>query len=181
MFDDINLVYLLSSSKPIEIARNLNDQQIRSILPSLIWLGLQQSPKNHRLTISAQLLQIVSRFHDMDSIIELFEVDFHALNLEVKRLQRIKQKILGGGQQNSNVLINQEIIAFEQTTARDRCRIVAQVLSDDYEKDQQLIASKIFIFLSFHNQNDHINKNNRWEFCSVDIVTHTVSWLIALL
>jgi len=161
MFDDINLVYLLSSSKPIEIARNLNDQQIRSILPSLIWLGLQQSPKNHRLTISAQLLQIVSRFHDMDSIIELFEVDFHSLNLELKRLQRIKQKILGGGQQNSNVLINQEIIAFEQTTARDRCRIVAQVLSDDYEKDQQLITSKIFIFLSFRNQNDYINKNNR--------------------
>jgi hypothetical protein len=144
MFDDINLVYLLSSSKPIDIACKLNDQQIRSILPSLIWLGLQQCPKNHRLTISAQLLQIVSRFHDMDSIIELFEIDFQSLNTEIKRLQRIKQKVLeGGGQQNSNVLINQEIIAFEQATARDRCRIVAQILSDDYEKDQQLITSKI--------------------------------------
>ncbi|CAF0763251.1 unnamed protein product [Adineta steineri] len=134
-------LYLLSSSKPIEIARNLNDQQIRSILPSMIWLGLQQCPKNHRLTISAQLLQIVSRFHDMDSIIELFEVDFHSLNIEIKRLQKIKQKLLGDGQQNSNALINQEIIAFEQATARDRCRIVAQILFDDYEKDEQLLTN----------------------------------------
>lgn len=93
MFDDINLIYLLSSTNPNEISQKLNDQQIRSILPALIWLGLQQCPKNHRLTISAQLLQIVSRFHDMDTIIELFEIDFHALNLEVKRLQRIKQKV----------------------------------------------------------------------------------------
>jgi hypothetical protein len=145
MFDDINLVYLLSSSKPIDIACKLNDQQIRSILPSLIWLGLQQCPKNHRLTISAQLLQIVSRFHDMDSIIELFEIDFHLLNIEIKRLQRIKEKVGGGGgQQTSNVLINQEIIAFEQATARDRCRIVAQILFDDYDKDQQLLTSKIY-------------------------------------
>ncbi|CAF3462153.1 unnamed protein product [Rotaria socialis] len=141
MFDDINLVQLLSSSKPIEIARNLTDEQIRLILPSLLWLGLQQCPKNHRLTISAQLLQIVSRFHDMDSIIELFEIDFHSLNIEIKRLQRIKQKVLEGGQQNSNVLINQEIITFEQTTARDRCRIVAQILFDNYDKDQQLLTS----------------------------------------
>jgi hypothetical protein len=147
MFDDINLVYLLSSSKPSDIVNKLNDQQIRSILPSLIWLGLQQCPKNHRLTISAQLLQIVSRFHDMDSIIELFEIDFHTLNIEIKRLQRIKQKVLeGGGPQNSNVLINQEIIAFEQATARDKCRIVAQILFDDYEKDQQLITSKISFY-----------------------------------
>ena len=146
MFDDINLIHLLTSSKPIEIARNLTDQQIRSILPSLIWLGLQQCPKNHRLAISAELLQIVSRFHDMDSIIELFEIDFHSLNLEIKRLQKIKQKVLGEGQQNSNVLINQEIIAFEQATARDRCRIVAQILFDDYEKDQQLITSKIHVY-----------------------------------
>jgi hypothetical protein len=143
MFDDINLIHLLSSSKPIDIARKLNDQQIRSILPSLMWIGLQQCPKNHRLTISAEVLQIISRFHDMDSIIELFEIDFHSLNLEIKRLQRIKQKILGGGQQNSNVLINQEIIAFEQATARDRCRIVAQILFDDHDKDLQLITSKI--------------------------------------
>jgi hypothetical protein len=156
MFDDINLVHLLSSSKPIDIARNLNDQQIRSILPSLIWLGLQQCPKNHRLTISAQLLQIVSRFHDMDSIIELFEIDFHSLNLEIKRLQKLKQKVSGGGQQNSNVLINQEIIAYEQATARDKCRIVAQILFDDHEKDLQLITSKIlfckknFFFLKFY-------------------------------
>ncbi|UJR31011.1 hypothetical protein I4U23_018522 [Adineta vaga] len=134
-------LYLLSSTKPIEIARKLSDQQIRSILPSLLWLGLQQCPKNHRLTISAQLLQIVSRFHDMDTIIELFEIDFHALNLEIKRLQKIKQKILEGGQQNSNALINQEIIAFEQATARDRCRIVAQILFDDNEKDQQLLIN----------------------------------------
>jgi len=149
MFDDINLVHLLSSSKPIEIAQYLNEQQIRSILPSLIWLGLQQCPKNHRLIISGQLLQIVSRFHDMDSIIELFEIDFHSLNIEIKRLQRIKQKLHGGGQQNSNVLINQEIIAFEQATARDRCRIVSQILFDDYEKDLQLITSKFFSFFLF--------------------------------
>ncbi|CAF0784454.1 unnamed protein product [Rotaria sordida] len=141
MFDDINLVRLLSSSKPIDIANNLTDEQIRLILPSLIWLGLQQCPKNHRLTISAQLLQIISRFHDMDSIIELFEIDFHTLNTEIKRLQKIKQKIVEGGQQNSNVLINQEIITFEQTTARDRCRIVAQILFDNYDKDQQLITN----------------------------------------
>lgn len=147
MFDDINLVHLLSSSKPIDTVRNLNDQQIRSILPSLIWLGLQQCPKNHRLIISAELLQIVSRFHDMDSIIELFEIDFHSLNIEIKRLQKLKQKVVGGGQQNSNVLINQDIIAFEQLTARDRCRIVAQILFDDYEKDLQLITSKYFSLL----------------------------------
>ena len=142
MFDDIRLVQLLSSAKPIDLAQELNDQQIRSILPALIWIGLQQCPKNHRLIISAEVLQIVSRFHDMDSMIELFEIDFHSLNLEIKRLQRIKQKVLGGGQQNSNVLINQEIIAFEQATARDRCRIVAQILFDDYDKDLQLITSK---------------------------------------
>lgn len=142
MFDDINLVHLLSSPKPIEVAQNLNEQQIRAILPSLTWIGLQQCPKNHRLTVSAEVLQIVSRFHEMDSIIELFEIDFHALNVEVKRLQRIKQKVLGGGQQNSNVLLNQEIIAFEQATAKDRCRIVAQVVFDDDEKDLQLITSK---------------------------------------
>ena len=142
MFDDINLVHLLSTSKPLDLVRNLNDQQIRSILPSLIWIGLQQCPKNHRLIISAEILQIVSHFHEMDSIIELFQIDFHSLNLEIKRLQRIKQKVLGGGQQNSNVLINQEIIAFEQAIARDRCRIVAQILFDDYEKDLQLITSK---------------------------------------
>lgn len=142
MFDDINLVKLLNSSKPIDIARNLTDEQIRLILPSLIWLGLQQCPKNHRLTISAQLLQIVSRFHDMDSIIELFETDFHSLCAEIKRLQRIKQKVVEGGQQNSNALIMQEIITFEQTTARDRSRIVAQILFDNYDKDQQLITSK---------------------------------------
>lgn len=143
MLDDINLVHLLSSSKPIDLARNLTDQQIRSILPSLLWLGLQQCPKNHRLTISAELLQIVSRFHDMDSIIELFEIDFHTLNLEIKRLQKIKQKTIGAGQQNSNILIDQDIIAFEQSNTKDRCRIVAQILFDDYEKDVQLIKSKI--------------------------------------
>lgn len=142
MFDDINLVYLLSSPEPIDIARKLSDQQIRALLPSVIWLGLQQCPKNHRLAISAQLLQIVSRFHDMDSIIELFEVDFDALNTEIKRLQRIKQKVAGGGQQNSNALLNQEIIALEQATATDRCRIVAQVLFDADEKDQQLVLSR---------------------------------------
>ena len=145
MFDDINLVHILSSSKPIEIAHNLSDEQIRSILPSLVWLGLQQCPKNHRLTISAQLLQIVSRFHDMDSVIELLEIDFHSLNIEIKRLQRIKEKVAEGVQQNSNVLLNQEIITFEQATARDRCRIVAQTLFDNYEKDQQLITSEIFL------------------------------------
>lgn len=141
MFDDINLVHLLSSANPLEIARHLHDDQIRALLPALLWLGLQQCPKNHRLVISAELLQIVSRFHDMDSIIELFEVDFHSLSIEIKRLQRIKQKLAGEGQQNSHVLINQEIIAFEQATARDRCRIVAQILFDDYDKDHQIISS----------------------------------------
>ncbi|CAF1650199.1 unnamed protein product, partial [Adineta ricciae] len=141
--------YLLSSTNPNEIAQKLNDQQIRSILPSLTWLGLQQCPKNHRLTTSAQILQIVSRFHDMDTIIELFEIDFHALNLEVKRLQKIKQKVSEGGQQNSNALINQEIIAFEQATVRDRCRIVAQILFDDHEKDQQLLTSLL-------NESNHV-------------------------
>jgi hypothetical protein len=131
MFDDIKLVQLLSSSKPLDFARQLNDEQIRALLPSLLWLGLQQCPKNHRLVISAELLQIVSRFHDMDSIIELFEVDFHSLNVEVKRLQRIKQKVAGDGQQNSDVILRQEITNFDQTSARDRCRIVAQILFDD--------------------------------------------------
>ena len=147
MLDDKNLVSLLSSAQPLDIAQKLTDRQIRSLLPSLIWLGLQQCPKNHRLLISAELLQIASRFHDADSIIELFEVDFHALNIEIKRLQRIKEKLAGHGQQNSNVLINQEIIAFEQANARDRCRIVAQILFDDYEKDQQLISSKLPLFV----------------------------------
>lgn len=141
MFDNINLAHLLSSSKPLDIARTLNDEQIRSILPALLWLGLQQCPKNHRLVISAELLQIASRFHDMDSMIELLEVDFHGLSLEIKRLQRIKQKLAGEGQRNSQALINQEIIGFEQLSARDRCRVVAQVLFDDSEKESNPIVS----------------------------------------
>jgi hypothetical protein len=142
MFDDINLVHLLSSSKPLDIVRYLHDEQIRSLLPALLWLGLQQCPKNHRLVISAELLQIVSRFHDMDFIIELFEIDFHALSIEIKRLQKIKQKVAGDGQKTSDILINQDIIGFEQATGKDRCRIVAQVLFDDHDKDQQLLSSK---------------------------------------
>lgn len=152
MFDNINLVHLLSSSKPHDIARHLHDDQIRSILPALLWLGLQQCPKNHRLVVSAELLQIVSRFHDMDSIIELFEVDFHSLNAEIKRLQRIKQKLASDGQQSSEVGINQDIIAFEQLSARDRCRVVAQVLFDDFEKEpkQLVLSRKTFVeFIEF--------------------------------
>ena len=141
MFDDINLVHLLSSSKPIEIAENLSDEQIRSILPALIWIGFQQCPKNHRLTISAEILQIVSRFHDMDSILDLFEIDFDKLNVEIKHLQRIKQKVSGSAQRNSPAMINQEILGFEQASARDRCRIVAQILFDDIDKDLQLIVN----------------------------------------
>lgn len=141
MSDYDKLVRLLSSSKPIEIAQNLSDEQIRSILPALIWIGFQQCPKNHRLTISAEILQIVSRFHDMDSILDLFEIDFHDLTIEIKRLQRIKQKVSGGGQQNSHAVINQEILGFEQASARDRCRIVAQILFDDIDKDLQLITN----------------------------------------
>ena len=142
MFDNLNLVHLLSSSKPIDLARNLSDEQIRLLLPALIWIGLQQCPRNHRLSISADILEIVSRFHEMDSIIELFQVDFHQLNLHIKRLQKIKEKItVGGNQQNSQVVLQQEIIAFEQTSAKDRCRIVAQILFDNYEGDFSLVTS----------------------------------------
>lgn len=142
IFDDRNLVHLLSSANPLDVARQLQDEQIRSVLPSLLWLALQQCPKNHRLVISAQLLQIVSRFHDMDSIIELFEIDFHSLSLEIKRLQRIQHKSAGEGQTNSHVLINQEIVAFEQTSGKDRCRLVGQVLFDDNEHNHSLICSE---------------------------------------
>lgn len=142
MFDNLNLVHLLSSSKPIDLARTLTDEQIRLLLPALLWIGLQQCPRNHRLSISAEILEIVSRFHEMDSIIELFQVDFQELNIHIKRLQKIKEKLAGGGnQQNSQVVLQQEIIAFEQTSGKDRCRIVAQILFDTYEEDFSLIKS----------------------------------------
>lgn len=154
MFDDINLVHLLSSAKPIDLARKLTEEQIRLILPALIWLGLQQCPKNHRLTISADILEIVSRFHEMDSIIELFQVDFQHLNRQIKNLQKIREKIPGGNQPNSQVLLQQEIIAFEQTSAKDQCRIVAQILFDNYDEDFSLITSSFIslsLFVSFNS------------------------------
>lgn len=142
MFDR-NLVDLLTTSKPVEVASCLNDEQIRSILPSLLWLGLQQSPKTHRLPVSAELLRVVSRFHDVETIIELFRIDFPNLNLEIERLQRIKEKSLGDGQTTNNAIIHQEIVGFEQSSPRDRSRLIAQVLLDPLQNDVPLVLSKL--------------------------------------
>ncbi|CAH1986857.1 unnamed protein product [Acanthoscelides obtectus] len=95
-----------------------SDEEIRPILPCLVRMGLISPLDTSKkcMNMKIKILTIVSGMETVNSIVALLSIDFHKLEIEVKKEQQLRQKgntlqsdsILMGNLSNTNMALEYE-------------------------------------------------------------------------
>jgi len=124
-------VFSAISSVDVSTILSLTDAELRPILACLVRMSLiaplDQSPAC--LQARTSVLQVLSRIELVNSIVALLSIDFHALEIDVKKEQQLRQKVDGGGE---SVLISgltsSPALEFERSDATRKLRLVLSEL-----------------------------------------------------
>ncbi|KAK9504230.1 hypothetical protein O3M35_010608 [Rhynocoris fuscipes] len=131
-----------------------NSKDIRPILPCLVRMSLI-SPVDTNKTCSdsrKDILTVLSGIEMVNSIVALLSIDFHALEIEVKREQQLRQK--GGTTQSDGLLVqsihNGLAMEFERSDPTRRLRLVLSeilFISSQIQEEQQQQRSLLDTFV----------------------------------
>ncbi|CAH1791964.1 unnamed protein product [Owenia fusiformis] len=137
------------------------DVEIRPVLPCLVRMSLCATlDTSERWTEERKrILQILSGQEVVNSLVDLLSVDFHVLDIDVKKEQQLRTKI--GGQQTDSVLISQLqhglALEFERSSAARKLRLFLSELlfimgqmrestrTEFYHKSSELFESEAYL------------------------------------
>ncbi|KAF6206701.1 hypothetical protein GE061_017937 [Apolygus lucorum] len=132
--------------RTLDIAKlmTFSTQELRPILPCLVRMSLI-SPMDTTKTCSEnrrEILKVLSGIEMVNSIVALLSIDFHALELEVKKEQQLRQK---AGSAHSDGLLVQSVqnglaMEFERSDPTRRLRLVLSeilFISSQIQEEQQ--------------------------------------------
>lgn len=119
--------------------------EIRPILPCLVRMSLLSPLDNTKSSIEMrkQILSLLVSLEEVNSIVSLLQVDYHELELEVRKEQQLRQKIGNSGQDSAQFhgLQNGVALGFERADVTRKVRIVLSELfyiqSQIIEQNQQ--------------------------------------------
>ncbi|BES96047.1 integrator complex subunit [Nesidiocoris tenuis] len=129
-------------------------QELRPVLPCLVRMSLI-SPIDTTKTCSENrkdILKVLSGIEMVNSIVALLSIDFHALEIEVKKEQQLRQK---AGSAHSDGLLVQSVqnglaMEFERSDPTRRLRLVLSeilFISSQIQEDQQQQRSVLDTFV----------------------------------
>lgn len=106
--------------------------EIRPILPCLVRMSLLSPLDNTKSSIEMrkQILSLLVSLEEVNSIVSLLQVDYHELELEVRKEQQLRQKIGNSGQDSAQFhgLQNGVALGFERADVTRKVRIVLSEL-----------------------------------------------------
>ncbi|XP_060533050.1 integrator complex subunit 2-like isoform X2 [Cylas formicarius] len=135
-----------------------SEQDIRPVLPCLVRMGLISPLDTSRkcTSMKVNILTIVSGMELVNSIVALLSIDFHKLEIDVKREQQLRQK--GNALQNDSILIGSAntsmALEYERSDMTRRLSILLgellyiqsqiQEISETAEADVYIKGSELF-------------------------------------
>ncbi|XP_023344126.1 integrator complex subunit 2 [Eurytemora carolleeae] len=133
-------VFRAISVVDVDTILTCSDAELRPILSCLVRMSLiapmDQSPAC--LQSRTSVLQVLSRIELVNSIVALLSIDFHSLELDVKKEQQLKQK-LGAGTGESILITNittGPALEFERSDPTRKLRLVLSELMTIMVKPQ---------------------------------------------
>lgn len=109
-----------------------SDEELRPILACLVRMSLINSLDQSPACLQGRtsVLQVLSRIELVNSIVALLSIDFHALEIDVKKEQQLRQKVGSSG--GDSVLISglssSPSLEFERSDATRKLRLVLSEL-----------------------------------------------------
>lgn len=99
------VVFKAVQNVDMEKLAKCSEGNIRPVLPCLVRMGLISPLDTSRActNMKVNILTVVSGMELVNSIVALLSIDFHKLEIEVKKEQQLRQK--GNSSQNDSILI----------------------------------------------------------------------------
>ncbi|XP_076254757.1 integrator complex subunit 2 isoform X2 [Rhynchophorus ferrugineus] len=99
------VVFKAVQNVDMEKLSNCSEDNIRPVLPCLVRMGLISPLDTSKVCtdMKVNILTVVSGMELVNSIVALLSIDFHKLEIEVKKEQQLRQK--GNSSQNDSILI----------------------------------------------------------------------------
>lgn len=125
--------------------KNCNLTEIRPLLPSLVRMSLLAPLDKTKSTTDTrkQILSLLVSLEEVNNIVSLLQVDYHELEIDVRKEQQLRQKIGNSNQDSAQFhgLQNGVALAFERADVTRKVRIVLSELfyiqSQIIEQNQQ--------------------------------------------
>lgn len=125
--------------------KNCNLNEIRPLLPSLVRMSLLSPLDKTKSTTDTrkQILSLLVSLEEVNNIVSLLQVDYHELEIDVRKEQQLRQKIGNANQDSAQFhgLQNGVALAFERADVTRKVRIVLSELfyiqSQIIEQNQQ--------------------------------------------
>merc|ERR1719410_2565632 len=101
-------VFRAISSVEVATILSCSEEQLRPILACLVRMSLiaPLDQSTSCLTARTRVLQVLSRCETVNSIVALLSINFHQLELDVKKEQQLRQKREGGVLADSILISN---------------------------------------------------------------------------
>lgn len=125
-------VFRALQSVDIDELSTCSQRELRPILPCLVRMSLIQPLDNSQkcAKLRLKILTLISGIEIVNSIVALLSIDFHALEIDVRKEQQLRQKV--GSSQTDSVLIhnlpNGLALEFERSDCTRRLRLVLSEL-----------------------------------------------------
>lgn len=89
-------VFTAISSLNMDEILKLDESQVRVLLPSFVRIALCRSLDNSSYWVreKKKILEVLSNYEASNLIVTLLSIDFHSLELEVKREQQLRAKLV---------------------------------------------------------------------------------------
>lgn len=125
--------------------KNCDLTEIRPLLPSLVRMSLLAPLDKTKSTTDTrkQILSLLVSLEEVNNIVSLLQVDYHELEIDVRKEQQLRQKIGNSNQDSAQFhgLQNGVALAFERADVTRKVRIVLSELfyiqSQIIEQNQQ--------------------------------------------
>jgi len=143
-------VFSAISVVDVDTILGCTDAELRPVLSCLVRMSLI-APMDHSTTClqgRTAVLQVLSRIELVNSIVALLSIDFHSLELDVKKEQQLKQKL--GGSPGESILISNittgPALEFERSDPTRKLRLVlSELMTIMVKEDGQAIPEKIIL------------------------------------
>jgi len=142
-------VFSAISVVDVDTILGCTDAELRPVLSCLVRMSLI-APMDHSTTClqgRTAVLQVLSRIELVNSIVALLSIDFHSLELDVKKEQQLKQKL--GGSPGESILISNittgPALEFERSDPTRKLRLVlSELMTIMVKEDGQASQRRLF-------------------------------------
>ncbi|WAR02639.1 INT2-like protein, partial [Mya arenaria] len=162
-------VFQAMQNADIKVLERFDSSEIRPVLPCLVRTALCAAvDKSHLWSVGRKdVLKILAGIEDVNSIVAILSIDFHALEQDVKKEQQLRMKV--GSSYSDSVLISQLqnglALEFEHSDPARRIR---------------LLLSELLYILSQVRENKTDFSQKQWELFDCDVYLEEVADVLCI-